>query len=254
MWELLLNSFLIALVLNLVSFIFAWSFQTDKFTDITYSLSFISIALYIIWATLPFPTIKWWIPLLIIAWALRLGTYLFLRIHKIGVDTRFDEMRPGFFSFMKFWILQTVSILIIALPMILMVKGSSNGLDIIVYIGGFISIAGILIETLADYQKSKYKSDPSNHDKLIKSGLYRNIRFPNYTGEILFWVGIFLCALNWLQDWSLLAVISPIWIITLLTSISGIPLVIKSHEKKYGHQKEYREYVKNTSKLIPGLY
>ncbi len=254
MWELFIPCFLIVLALNFGSFIFAWSLQTDKFTDITYSLSFIAVALYLIWTALPFPTLKWWIPILIIIWALRLGGYLFMRIHKIGVDKRFDEMRPGFFSFMKFWILQTISILIIALPMIFMVKGSSMEMSWLVYLGGFISTVGILTETVADIQKSRYKADRNNQDTLIKSGLYRIVRFPNYSGEILFWVGIFICALNWLHGWAYLALLSPVWIITLLTSISGIPLVIDGHEKKYGDKKAYKDYVQNTAKLIPGLY
>ena len=86
------------------------------------------------------------------------------------------------------------------------------------------------------------------------SGLFSIVKYPNYLGEILVWVGIFLSSSIFLSGWEYASAISPLWIILLLTRISGIPLLEQSQNKRYMHLESFREWVRDTKKLIPGIY
>ena len=113
---------------------------------------------------------------------------------------------------------------------------------------------GFIIESIADYQKSVFKGKSENKGKFIQSGLWSVVRYPNYTGEIMCWVGVFVFCLNVLVGWQWIAIISPIWISILLIFISGIPLLEASYAKKYANMPSFQEYTKSTSRLLPGVY
>ena len=64
---------------------------------------------------------------------------------------------------------------------------------------GWLSIAGIALwgiglafEVIADLQKSAFKANPANVGTFIRNGLWFRSRHPNYFGEIVLWVGVFL--------------------------------------------------------------
>ena len=78
-------------------------------------------------------------------------------------------------------------------------------------------------------------------------------RHPNYFGEILLWVGIAIIALPTLEGWRWLTLISPVFVTLLLTKVSGVPLLEKRADEKWGGQEDYEEYKKNTPVLIPKL-
>eukprot|EP01026_Neomeris_dumetosa_P084793 TRINITY_DN99846_c0_g1_i2.p2 TRINITY_DN99846_c0_g1~~TRINITY_DN99846_c0_g1_i2.p2 ORF type:complete len:128 (-),score=1.65 TRINITY_DN99846_c0_g1_i2:345-728(-) len=111
---------------------------------------------------------------------------------------------------------------------------------------------GWLMETVADYQKFVFKSQPENKDKWIQSGLYRYCRYPNYFGEILVWWSFY--GFNLAQGpitsypWT---IFSPLLTMLLLTQVSGIPLQESSKNKRYKENKAYQFYRNNTSLLIP---
>ncbi|MEM2138691.1 MAG: DUF1295 domain-containing protein, partial [Candidatus Woesearchaeota archaeon] len=75
-------------------------------------------------------------------------------------------------------------------------------------------------------------------------------RHPNYFGEILCWLGIFIFTSPALKGILWLTIISPIFITFLLLFISGIPILEKNADRRYGHLKEYQEYKRKTSLLI----
>ena len=233
-------------------FIPAYLKQTDRLTDITYSLTFILIA-----------TIGFYFSsrgifdivllLMITAWALRLGLYLFNRIGQMGHDSRFDEMRPHWNRYIKFWLLQGMSVWVISLPIIIAFSNkNSESLHWISILGFILWFAGFGLEWTADAQKSRAKRIAPN--EFVSKGVYSLVRFPNYTGEIMVWIGVFLYVIPILQGLQWISIISPLWIIILLIWISGIPFVQRSQEKKYGSLPSYREYVGKTKKLIPGIY
>jgi steroid 5-alpha reductase family enzyme len=123
--------------------------------------------------------------------------------------------------------------------------------DIFLVIGTLIWILGFSLEVIADNQKSKFRYNPENKDKFISTGIWSWSRHPNYFGEILLWIGITVIALPVLQGWQFITLISPVFIIILLTQISGVRLLELRGKKKWGDNEEYKNYIKNTSVLIP---
>ena len=123
---------------------------------------------------------------------------------------------------------------------------------------GWLAVIGLLVwaigfffELVSDAQKSQFKANPENEGKFIKEGLWAWSRHPNYFGEIVIWIGVALIALPVLKGWSLLTLISPVWVIIQLTVISGIPMLEKKADKRWGGQEDYERYKKNTPILIP---
>jgi len=256
----ILFSLLLSVGLNFLVFLLAFKLQTDKLTDITYSATFVLLAAYF-WTENSSPTHPFFLFLFLmpIVWAIRLGSYLFRRVLIKGRDHRFDEMRPVFIKFGAFWLLQAISVWIIALPFILalnadLIEANKALNSPLLPIGFFLWLVGFLIETIADYQKFHFRQNPQNNGRFMSEGLFSIVRFPNYLGEMLVWVGIFVAIIPILQSWEWLSIISPLWICFLLLKVSGIPYLEASNEKRYGAFKEFQIYKKSTKKIIPGVY
>lgn len=118
-------------------------------------------------------------------------------------------------------------------------------------VGAAISLAGLLIETLADKQKSEQKR--KNPDMVAMEGLFRMVRCPNYFGEVLFWTGVFVGGLNALQgigQW-VMAVLG--LVIILMVMVNGAQRLDKRQEARYGDQPIYRAYADHTPILLPLL-
>jgi steroid 5-alpha reductase family enzyme len=188
--------------------------------------------------------------LMVILWGVRLGGFLFYRIHKMGKDARFDAFRGNALGFLKFWLLQSISISIIVLPVLFGLLAKELQIHIFAVI---LWMVGWILQSVADWQKFTFRSqNPSN--SFINNGLFTYIRHPNYTGEILIWVSIFWYVSSILAGWEWIALISPVWIIVLLVKISGIPLIEEANQKKYQENLAFAEYTKKTWRLIPFLY
>lgn len=247
--DLIIFAFWMILAFNGVAFLMGYFLQTDKFTDITYNLSFFVVTLVLLLKVGDFSLLKVLLGGMVLVWSLRLGTYLFVRILKIRHDARFDSMRPSFVRFLGFWVLQTVSIFIIMLPVIVVLGKNIDGLGVLSWVGFGIWLLGFLMETIADYQKYVFKNE--NPSKFMRTGLWKYSRHPNYLGEIMCWVGIFVFCAPFLVGLEWLSIISPIWIFTLLMWVSGIPLLEKSADQRYGHLSEYQTYKSETGVLFP---
>jgi len=251
----------VVLALNLLIFPIAYKLQTDQLTDITYALSFASIAVYgFIAGGGSSSALKMTLFGLIMLWAIRLGYFLLIRVKKMGGDARFDQIRTNPKRFGRFFLLQAVSAWIISLPFLFRLLyqpsdiSSWSAISTIEWVGLVMAALGLIIEAIADHQKSVYKNAPDNTGKLFKGGLYKIVQFPNYTGEILFWVGIFIASIAAIFGLRWLTISSPLIIIALLIFVTGIPPIIRSRKKRYGDNPEYQQYVSSTSKLIPGIF
>ena len=186
---------------------------------------------------------------MVILWGLRLGSFLFIRINYSKKDKRFDGIRESFKKFLKFWSLQGVSVWIILIPFFLFMRTESNS---VFWVGLFVWLIGLLIESVADIQKFLFSLKDKNKGEFIKSGIWKYSRHPNYFGEILCWFGIYLFvfpSLNLIQ--LLIGLISPIYISSLLIFFTGIPKLEEYADKKWGDRDDYQEYKENTNKLIP---
>jgi len=247
----ILLSFVIALALNGAFFAIAAVRKTDVVTDLSYSLSFAVLAV-----VLPFLGAGEWVQLaaaaMVLVWAVRLGAYLFRRILRIKVDHRFDEMRDEPLRFARFWLLQAISVAVIMLPVTyLLGRDDPPGVGVWAVAGVAIWLVGLVIETVADAQKSSFKSKPENAGRFITSGLWKYSRHPNYFGEMLVWWGLFVYAVPFLDGVAFAVVIGPVFITLLLLFVSGIPLLERSADAKHGDDPAYREYKRTTSILVP---
>lgn len=248
----LLLTLAISLIIQAFFFTFAASLKTDKVTDLSYGLSFIALAFYTLLTSSVFSPLQILVVSLILLWGIRIATYLFVRILKIGRDKRFDGIRENFLKFAQFWTLQGFAVWIIMLPGLILL---SSPIDLPItplsIIGATIAITGLAIETVADWQKFTFKNKPQNKGKFIQSGIWKYSRYPNYFGEMTFWWGIFMVTLPALSGASYLAIIGPGFITYLLIFGTGIPPLEKKQLQKYGKLESFKKYRKNTSLLIP---
>ena len=247
----------LAFLIQWLVFIPSYFFQTEKFFDLTGSLTYISvIAAAVCYSrySVGLDTRAILLAALVGIWAIRLGTFLFGRIRKAGKDDRFDELKPSFIRFLNVWTIQGLWVTFTAAAALVAITTSTRKeLDIFAVIGLLVWIFGFVFEVVADTQKSRFNANPENKGKFIQTGLWSRSRHPNYFGEIVLWIGIGLIAAPVLQGWQWIAMISPLFVTLLLTRVSGIPLLEKKADKKWGGQEEYEAYKKNTPVLIPKL-
>lgn len=237
-----------------------WLVASYLKTEVFYDLAGSSTFLLLSWQTLrwgqSYHTRQVIQTLCVSAWSLRLGSYLFVRIiNDKGVDKRFNRARDKPFLFFIFWTVQAAWIWITLAPsMLLNVKRDDAPLNLRDFIGWALWISGFLFEATADKQKSEFKSIPENQGKWIQTGLWRISRHPNYFGEMTLWFGLFLSASSVLEGMEWISVFSPVFVAFLLTKVSGIPILEKQADKKWGEVLEYQQYKMRTAKLIPFLW
>jgi len=249
-----IQTLLIALILNIVFLIIAYSRKTDKFTDFTYGATFIIIAIYSLVRTGSRPLVSILLLWLVLLWAARLTSYLVYRIRTIKRDKRFDGIRENFRRFANFWIGQAVSAWIILLPTIYFFNHPGVKFTPLMAAGLAVWLLGFYFESVADMQKFTFIQNPKNKGKWIEAGLWKRSRHPNYFGEISMWLGIYLFCLPVMSLPAALACFaSPLLIFVLLRFVSGIPILEKQAEAKWGKDKDYQQYRKATPLLIPKL-
>ena len=233
-------------------FIPSYIFETEHYFDLTGSLTYVSVMLLAILFTVDISLRDVLLALFVWIWAFRLGSFLFIRVKKAGSDGRFDLMKKDFWWFLMTWTIQGLWVfLTLAMALAAITSESKMAIDIFAIVGTLIWIFGFSIEVIADQQKTNFKDDPANKDKFITVGLWSWSRHPNYFGEMVLWIGIALIAFPVLIGWQLVALISPIFVIFLLTKISGVTMLESRGNKKWGDDEEYKNYLKNTSVLIP---
>ncbi len=241
----------LAFVVQWVAFVPAFVYKTEKFFDITGGITFLSVVIFAVFAGLP-NNRSWLLAVLISIWAIRLSSFLFMRIHAAGEDSRFREIKQSFFRFLFAWTLQGLWVSFsLAAALAAITAQAKPELDGFALIGFLVWLLGFSLEVIADKQKSDFRAVPENKGKFINTGLWAWSRHPNYFGEIMLWVGVAMIALPTLNGWAWVTLISPLFVTLLLTRISGVPLLEESADKKWGGQANYETYKANTSILIP---
>lgn len=239
-------------LIQILAFIPAYLLQTERFFDITGSLTYIAIVVIALVFSKEMSGRSIMLTGLVIIWATRLGIFLVRRIHKAGKDDRFDEIKPSFIKFLNAWTIQALWVTFTSsAALIAITSARQKSLDLFAIFGFLLWMIGFIIEVTADSQKERFKSDPVNKGRFIHTGLWSRSRHPNYFGEILLWVGIAVITLPGLYGWQWVGMISPIFVTLLLTRVSGIPLLEVKADKKWGGQPDYENYKKNTPVLVP---
>ena len=242
----------IAFAIQWVVYIHAWLNRTEKYFDLTGALTYISITALLLIITPGIDARALLLGALVVIWALRLGTFLFRRVSRAGKDDRFDKLKTSFFRFLNVWTIQGLWVTFTAAAAWVGITSSERvGLDAFAIVGALVWAVGFGIEAIADLQKSRFNADPANKGRFINTGLWSKSRHPNYFGEILLWVGVAIIAIPVLSGWQWVAIISPLFVTLLLTRVSGVPLLEKKADTKWGGQADYEAYKKNTPVLIP---
>ena len=122
---------------------------------------------------------------------------------------------------------------------------SQPNLNILDYAGALLWLFGFFFETVGDWQLAKFLEKKNSKEKVMKTGLWKYSRHPNYFGEVTMWWAVFLITTN--SPLGFYGIISPLIISFLILFVSGVPLL----EQKYAGDPEYEEYKKKTSKFIP---
>jgi steroid 5-alpha reductase family enzyme len=247
----ILLSLALAFLVNAAFFAVAAARRTDVVTDLSYSLTFALLAVVLLFTGAREP-VQLVASLLVLLWAVRLGGYLFRRILRMKVDHRFDGMRDEPLRFARFWLLQAVTVAVVMLPVsYLLDRSDAPGFGPWQIAGASIWLAGLVIEAVADAQKSSFRAKDENRGRFIASGLWRYSRHPNYFGELLVWWGLFGYVLPVLDGAAYAVVSGPLFITLLLLFVSGIPPLERSADEKYGDDPAYRDYKRRTSVLVP---
>jgi len=242
----------LAFVINWLAFIPSALKQTEHYYDLVGGITYVTVILVAVLLSSELDLRGMLVAAMVLIWALRLATFLFQRVSKAGGDSRFDNIKTRPQKFFMAWTLQGLWVLLTAAAALAVITGGvREPLGAIGIAGIALWSVGILIESVADRQKTKFKADPDNEGKFINVGLWAWSRHPNYFGEILLWTGMAIVAVPVLQGWQWATLISPVFVTILLTKVSGIPALEEKADERWGGQEGYEEYKRRTPVLIP---
>ena len=202
------------------------------------------------------------VTILVLLWAIRLSTYVYIRNHGKPEDYRYAAMRKRwkeagksvfFKSFTKIYLFQGLVIFIVVFPVLWINVSESPPLTISLFdlalitlvLGVLIWILGFYFETVGDYQLYKFLHTPNRTKKVLDEGLWKYTQHPNYFGEVTMWWGLFIIALA--VPWGFISIFGPIYITVQIIKVSGVKLLNKHFE---GND-EYADYKRRTSAFFP---
>jgi steroid 5-alpha reductase family enzyme len=242
----------IAFAINWLVFLPSYLLESERYFDLTGSLTYLSLVGLALFAH-PAPDPRALLLAGLVAiWAFRLGSFLFARVVRDGSDGRFDVLKTSFPRFFMVWTLQGLWVLLTAsCALAAMTSAATVPLGGWALLGSIVFITGFAIEVIADEQKRRFRNDPANRGRFIRSGVWAWSRHPNYFGEIALWAGIGLIALPALTGFQYVTLVSPVFVYVLLTRISGVPLLEARAKKRWGEESEYRVYKASTPTLFP---
>lgn len=187
---------------------------------------------------------------LVSVWGLRLAWHIFSRNRKKKEDYRYKKWKGvGWLayvrSFVQVFMLQGALMLVIAAPVVYVNLSANSGWGLLDWIGLVVWLIGFSFEVVADWQLKKFLEDENNKGKIVREGLWRYSRHPNYFGEVVMWWGLLVMALSIPGGW--VTMVGPVMITYLILFVSGVPLL----EKKYEGREDFEEYKRVTSVFIP---
>lgn len=243
-----------ALAINwLVFAIHALPQDSERFFDATGSMTYLILIGSAAFASQGCSARRFVSAALVVVWCIRLGSYLLGRIMRDGKDARFDEFKKSWLRFLGVWTIQAVWCFFVASPALVMITSGAchTPVGILDYIGWGVWLVAFGIEVVADKQKDRFRRDPANKGMFITTGLWAYSRHPNYFGEICMWVGICISGSSCFRGLGWLAWVSPLTTWVLLTRVSGVPLLERSGQERWGNDPRYQHYMENTPRIIP---
>ncbi len=188
-------------------------------------------------------------------WALRITVHLVRRNRGHGEDPRYSKLRSWvaderafvWLSLRQVFLLQGVVIWFASLPVQLgQVFATPTSLGWPAYVGVAVWLTGMVFETVADLQLTRFRANPGNRGSVLQTGLWRYSRHPNYFGELCVWWGLFLIACD--NPWGLATVVGPLVYSYLVVNVTGQATL----DRKLARERPgYEEYMQRTSGMIP---
>ncbi|MDJ0960565.1 MAG: DUF1295 domain-containing protein [Acidimicrobiia bacterium] len=242
----------LAYLINWIVFIPSNAAKTEMYYDLTGSTTYITVTVVALLLSSDLDARAIIVGAMVVVWALRLGSFLFRRIRKDGKDGRFDQIKTDALRFFMAWSLQGLWVLLTMAAALAIITGTERqSLGVVGVLGILVWVAGFAIEVVADRQKSEFKTDSANAGRFITTGLWAWSRHPNYFGEIVLWTGIAIMALPVLSGWRWVTLISPVFVTVLLTRVSGLPMLERRAQERWGDEPAFQDYTANTPVLIP---
>lgn len=242
---------IVAFSINWMAFIPAIISQTEKYYDLTGSLTYLSVIGTALWLSPLLDTRAILVALMVCVWAVRLGAFLFLRIKRDGKDDRFDQIKTDPLRFFLTWTLQGLWVVLTAACALAIITGpNQHSMGVVGWIGFAIWVFGFSIEVIADNQKSNFKRNSENKGAFITSGLWSWSRHPNYFGEMVLWAGVAVMATPVFVGWQWLCLISPLFVYVLIAHVSGVNHLEAKADRKWGDDPIYKAYKRKTSILL----
>jgi steroid 5-alpha reductase family enzyme len=244
---------LVILASMLALWLLSLRLQDASIVDIFWGAGFVITAWVYFYLTPDgFMTRKLLIAILATIWGLRLSIHILIRNWGHGEDFRYRKWREEsgknwwWFSFFKVFLLQGFLMWIISVPLLAaQVSPLPGRLIWLDYLGLLAWGVGFFFEAVGDWQLSRFKAEPANKGQLLKTGVWRYTRHPNYFGDAAQWWGFYLIAAAAGGFWT---IFSPIIMTLLLRNVSGVSMLEKSLK---GTKPGYAEYMRTTNAFIP---
>ena len=251
---------IISFLIHWLVFIPSFLAKTERYFDITGTVTYLSLlglafclTIQTTGSVLESQSIL--LIFLVAFWSLRLGTFLFVRILKDGEDKRFRDIKVSFSKFLLGWTLSALWVFLAsANALTAIINNVPFKGDLFTYVGTALWVLGFLFEVISDEQKRKFRADPANSDSFISHGLWSYSRHPNYFGEIVLWLGIAFISFPTLVGWQFVTLISPVFVLLILTRVSGVNLLERKADETWGEFPAYKIYKKKTPVLVPFIH
>ena len=241
--------------IQIIVFIPSFIFRTEHYYDLTGGITYIStdvIALILKNSYQGIDLISLLLGSMVIIWATRLSSFLFLRVKKSGEDVRFKKIKHSFSWFLMTFMLQGMWVFMCIFPALIVISSFNSEINNYAIVGSIVWLFGFLFEIIADNQKSNFNK--FNKGEFISSGLWSITRHPNYFGEFILWLGITIASLGYIDNYKYVLLLTPIFVYLLLTRVSGVNLLEDIGEKRWGNSKEYQKYKEKTPLFFPKLF
>lgn len=244
--------------IQVVVFLPSYWAQTEHFYDLTGGITYLSTMGYMayrhqqIFGDWDLRSIV--LTALIGLWAIRLSSFLFTRVKRVGKDVRFDSLKTSFTRFLLTWMLQGLWVFMCTYPALIALASPSKSDTAFLLMGSGVWVVGWVYQVIADRQKTAFNKNPTNEGKFINVGLWKQSRHPNYVGEVVLWTGITLIAFPSFTGLQWMGCVTPLFVYWLLNKVSGVNLLEVRADKKWGDDPAYLAYKKTTPIFFPKLF
>ena len=241
--------------IQIIVFIPSFIFRTEHYYDLTGGITYIStvvMALILKNSYQCIDLISLLLGSMVIIWATRLSSFLFLRVKKSGEDVRFKKIKHSFSWFLMTFMLQGMWVFMCIFPALIVISSFNSEINNYAIVGSIVWLFGFLFEIIADNQKSNFNK--FNKGEFISNGLWSITRHPNYFGEFILWLGITIASLGYIDNYKYVLLLTRIFVYLLLTRVSGVNLLEEICEKRWGNSKEYQKYKEKTPLFFPKLF